>query len=120
MSSTFHRLSLPILRWTLAVVVFVQSLEFAFSASAGHFFMKTGLPWWVRPALGLAEAIAAILFVVPFTMVFGGYSLLVIFALAALVHVLHGQFEIGGLVVYAVAVLVCMPSPDRSQSEVPQ
>ena len=117
MNPALQRRALPLLRWTLAMVVFVQSLEFAFSPSAGHFFLKMGLPFWVRPALGLAEAMAATLFVVPFTMALGGYLLWVTFALAALIHLLHGQREIGGLVVYAAAVLACIPAPNHPQSE---
>jgi hypothetical protein len=35
----------------------------------------------------------------------GGYSLIVIFGLAAGVHLLHGWFDVGGLVVYAAAAL---------------
>jgi hypothetical protein len=45
---------------------------------------------------------------VPFTMLLGGYMLLVIFFLAALLHVLRGEFDIGVLLVYAMAVLVTL------------
>jgi hypothetical protein len=113
MNAKLREMRLPLLRWTVAAVVFVESLEFAFSASAAHFVMKIGLPVWVPPALGSAEAIAAVLFVLPVTTVVGGALLLVIFALAALIHMLHGQFEVGALVVYAAAVLVCMPAPNQ-------
>lgn len=118
MSTALTKFPVPLLRWTLAVVVFAESLQFAFSASAAHFFLKTGLPLWLRPALGVPEAIAAVLFVLPFTMALGAYLLLVIFTLAALIHVLHGQFDVGGLVVYAAVVLVCLPWASHSQSEV--
>lgn len=97
-----------VLQWTLGVVVIAESLRFAFSASGAHFLLKTGLPAWVGPTLGVTEALAALLFLLPFSRALGGYLLLVIFALAAVIHLLHGQYDVGGLVVYAAAVLACL------------
>jgi len=105
---TLARIAVPLLRWILGLVIIEEACRFAFSSSAAHFFLKTGLPAWLRPALGIAEAVAALLFLVPVTTLAGGYALLAVFTLAAVIHVLHGQFEIGGLVVYAAAVLVCI------------
>jgi hypothetical protein len=82
----------------------IESALFVFSASRAHDFAKLGLPQLIRPVLGGAELIAAILFLVPPSRMIGGYALLVIFAVAALVHILHGQPDVGGLVVYAAAV----------------
>jgi hypothetical protein len=65
MNSRMAKFSIPLLRWTLALVVMLQPLLFVFSSSAAHFFAKTGLPFWVRPALGICEIVAAILFLVP-------------------------------------------------------
>jgi hypothetical protein len=93
------------LQWSLGIVVVVQSAMFAFSPGGAHFFAKTGLPGWVRPALGGAEILAALLFLVRRTVMVGGYSLVVIFFLAIIVHMLHGWFDVGGLVVYAAAAL---------------
>jgi hypothetical protein len=93
------------LQWTLGLVVLVQSALFAFSPAAAHFFSKTGLPGWVRPAVGVAEMLAALLFLVPRTVVVCGYSLVVIFLPAIVVHLLHGWYDVGGLVVYAAAAL---------------
>jgi hypothetical protein len=101
-------LSVPLLRWTLGLAVMLESARFAFSPSAAHFLAQTGLPAWIRPALGIGEILAAILFLSPFARIAGGYLLLAIFALAAVIHVLHGQFDVSGLLVYTVAVLVCM------------
>jgi|HubBroStandDraft_1064217.scaffolds.fasta_scaffold767032_2 hypothetical protein len=108
MNARFTRLSIPMLRWTLGLVVLLESCQFIFSTSAAHFLAKAGLPSWIRPVLGGAEIVAAVLFLVPVTTVIGSYLLLVIFGLAALVHILHGQYEVRGLVVYAAAVLVCV------------
>jgi hypothetical protein len=108
MNQNLRRASIPLLRWTLGLVVVLQSFEFVFSSSAAHFLAQAGLPAWTRPALGGSETIAAVLFLVPFTATIGGYLLLVIFGLAALLHILHGQYGVEGLLVYAVAVLVSM------------
>lgn len=106
MNPQLERISIPLLRWTVGLSVLIESLRFAVSPSAAHFLARAGLPLWIRPALGGAELAAAILFLLPWTRSFGGYALLVIFALAVLIHVLHGQFDVSGLVVYAMAVLV--------------
>jgi hypothetical protein len=114
MNASLTRVSIPLLCWVLGLVVFEQSLQFAFSSSAAHFFLKTGLPPRLRPALGITEALAALLFLLPFTAMAGGYLLLVIFGLAAAIHILHGRFDVGGLLVYAAAALVCMAGARRA------
>ena len=112
--------AIPLLRWTLSIVVIIESLQFVFSTAAAHFFLKIGVPGWVRPALGISEIVAALLFLVPATTIAGAYLLLVVFALAAMVHVLHGQYGVGGLVVYAVAVLACIGHGSSGTAEVPR
>jgi hypothetical protein len=96
------------LQWVVGLVLIIQSLRFALEASAARHFAQTGMPFWMRPALAWTEIAAAILFLVPLTMVLGGYLLLVIFFIAGLLHILHGEFDIGVLLVYAMAVLVSM------------
>jgi membrane protein implicated in regulation of membrane protease activity len=58
--------------------------------------------------LGGGEIIAALLFLLSATSIAGGYLLLVVFFFAAAIHVLHGQYDVGGLLVYAVAVMACV------------
>jgi hypothetical protein len=94
------------LRWTLGLVVLLESCRLAFAPPQIHAF--SGLPQWMLPTLAGGEIIAAVLFLLPFTSVVGSYLLLVIFFLAAAVHVLHGQFDVGGLAVYSMVVLVSM------------
>ncbi len=96
--------AISILYWSTGLVVLVESCLFVFSASRGHAFAKSGLPHLIRPILGGAEIIAALLFLIPPARTIGGYALLVIFTLAALIHILHGQPDVGGLVIYAAAV----------------
>jgi hypothetical protein len=122
MNSALAKKSVPLLRWVLGLVVILESGRFVFSTGAAHFLQKTGLPAWIQPALGISEAVAALLFLLPFTALVGSCLLLVIFVLAALLHVLHGQIDVGGLLVYAAAVLVSMTTmanrpPGRSPSD---
>ena len=119
MNTRLKNISIPLLRWTLGLVVILQSWRFMFSAPAAHFLAKAGLPVWVRPVLGGTEILAAILFIVPFTKLVGGYLLLVIFALAAVVHLLHGQFGVESLVLYASVVLACLATRELKTAEAP-
>ncbi len=73
--------------------------------------LETGLPAWIRPALGGIEIVAAVLFLLPVTTVVGGYALLGIFLFAAALHVIHRWYDISGLVLYAMAVLVTLAHP---------
>jgi hypothetical protein len=90
------------LQWTLGVVVFAEAALLVFSghALAAH---QLGVRRVVVTALALAEMVAAALFLIPRTVMTGGVALMVIFALAMLIHILHGQTNVGGLVVYAAA-----------------
>jgi hypothetical protein len=112
MNEQLRKIALPGLRWSLGLVVAWESCEFAFGHSAAWAFAKTGLPPWIRPALGGTEIVAAVLFLVPATSLVGGYALLMVFFLAALIHILHGWYDVGALVVYATAVLACMAHRD--------
>ena len=113
-------ISVPLLRWTLGLAVIMESCEFIVFTSAAHFMAKTGLSFWLRPTLGGVEIIAAVLFLIPYTAKFGSYVLLTIFGLAALFHLLHGQFHVEGLVVYAAAVLVCLEYENKSSARASQ
>jgi len=96
------------LQWVLGIVVLLESVHFALSSGAIHHLAKAGLPQWAAPALGGSEAIAALLFLVPAASVLAGWLLLAIFAVAATVHFLLGEFNVGGLVIYSMAVIVCV------------
>jgi hypothetical protein len=110
MNPTLKRLAIPLLHWSVGLVVLWQSYRtfhaaYANFASAGH----TAVLNRIRLGLSGSEIIAAILFLVPPTTFVGGYFLLALFALAILIHTLHGDFSgIETLCVYAAAVLVSM------------
>lgn len=55
--------------------------------------------------------LACILLLVPRTVKIGARLLLIVFALAAVVHMLHGNFQIGGLLIYAAAAWVILSQP---------
>ncbi|HKW62895.1 MAG TPA: DoxX family protein [Candidatus Acidoferrum sp.] len=117
MNTRQNYIAAQLLRWTVGLVVLWESYQFAFSAGARHHLQQMGLPQWVAPALGGAEIVAAILFLFPKLDRIGGYSLLVIFAVAAAFHVLHGQFEIGPLFVYGASVWACISARERIAPE---
>jgi hypothetical protein len=100
--------AIPAFRWVLGLVVLWRSVDFALSSAAAQDFAKIGLPQWIRLALGGSEAIAALLFLVPAANVVGGYVLLFIFAVAAVIHLLHGQYDVSTLVIYGMGVIVCI------------
>jgi len=108
-----------LLRWTLALVVLWESFRFAVSPGAARHLEGMGLPSWLAPALGGVEIAAALLFLVPSLRRIGGWSLLVIFAFAAALHLLHGEFQIGPLIVYSAAVLVCMAASPSAGNQAP-
>lgn len=115
MNPTLKKWAVPALQWILGLSVLLESVHTATSSGAIHHFVKLGIPPWVPRVLGSVEAVAAILFLIPVTTIAGGYALLVIFAMAAVIHLLHGQHdEILGLLLYAAAALVIMAYRDRA------
>ena len=108
--------SMALLRWSMSLVVLWESFRFVASTASVQHLQCMGLPGWIAPVLGAVEIGAVVVFVVPKLRRIGGYALLVIFAIAAVLHILHGQFEIGPLVVYSAAVLVCVADGAPQQS----
>jgi DoxX-like family len=109
-----RKIALPGLRWILGLVVARESLTFLLSASQARLLAHMGLPLWIRPLLGGTEFLAAILFLIPPTMTVGGSWLLIIFGLALLVHLVHGEYAVDSLLVYFMAVLALMAEGNRS------
>ena len=56
-------------------------------------------------ALAGFETIGAILFLIRRTVKIGAYVLLAVFIIATIIHILHGQYDFGGLLVYDAAVI---------------
>jgi uncharacterized membrane protein YphA (DoxX/SURF4 family) len=108
MKPRLKKLAIPLLRWTLGLIVLIESIRELFAPAEIQHFASTGLPQWVRLALASGEIVAAILFIAPFTITIGGCALIVIFVLAVALHLLHGQYDVGALLVYVMAVWVSM------------
>jgi hypothetical protein len=112
MSANPHRRAVRALRWVLGLVVLWESCLFLRSTilevhRSGHL----GVHSWIFLVLASTEIMAAAMFLVPAVRVTGGYLLLVVFVFAAAFHILHGAFNVvGGLAVYAAALVVCLTS----------
>jgi Ca2+/Na+ antiporter len=89
--------SISILRVVLGVVLAGYSAVLVMHQLHG----KTHTPLLV---LGAAELVAAILFLVPRTSRWGGLALLLVFASAACIHLLHGEYDVAFLAIYCAAV----------------
>ena len=108
MSQDAHKLARTGLQWSLGLVLIYECSRLVFSAGARHSFETTHLPQWLRLAIGSAELLGAVLFLIPPALLVGGRLLLATFGVAAIIHILHGQPDVGYLVIYAMAVLTVM------------
>jgi hypothetical protein len=90
------------LQWTLGLVVLVEAVLFVMP-NARHDFAQTHMPDIVRRVLGWGEIVGAVLLLIPRTAVRGGWFLVGIFVLAIVVHLLHGTYNVGNLVIYTAA-----------------
>lgn len=62
--------------------------------------------FWIQSVLAVCEIVAAMLFLLPRMYFLGVWALLAVFVFAVLLHVAHGNFNVGSLLVYAVAAMV--------------
>jgi DoxX-like family len=96
------RCALTALQWTLGIVILIEAVLFLMP-SARHEFGRTHMPNALREVLGWGEVIGTVLFLIPRTIVGGGWLLVIIFALAIVVHLLHGMWNVENLLIYAAA-----------------
>jgi hypothetical protein len=90
------------LQWTLGLVILIEAILFVMP-DARHDFAQTHMPDIVRQILGWGEIIGAVLLLIPRTVVRGAWVLAGIFVLALIVHLWHGMFNVGNLVIYIAA-----------------
>ncbi len=76
-----------------------------FYSDAARSLEKAHLPHVLVLAVAAVELLGAILFLIPPTVLAGGRLLLGVFLVAAVVHILHGQPDVGYLIIYGMAVL---------------
>src|SRR5215470_984675 len=103
MNSNRARCAMIALQWTLGLVILVESSLFAFAPGSAHAFANTGLPDVIRLVVAYAEIGAAVLFLLPRTLVAGAWLLIGVLAFAIVLHLLHGWWNVGALLVYGVA-----------------
>ena len=102
MSFAKSKIALTVLQWTLGVVVLIEAVLFVLP-SAAHAFAGTHMPGFIRLLLGWGEILGCILLLIPRTAIRGAWLLLAVFVMAILIHLLHGAYNIGNIVVYAAA-----------------
>jgi hypothetical protein len=109
--------SMRLLRWTLGIVIAIASIQTVWRVypeihDAGH----QGIHAWIALVLGSVETIGAVLFLLPQTLVAGGWILLAVFAVAFAFHGLQGDFR-GDLLIYAAATFACISNLGRRKRE---
>jgi len=112
MKHSAHDLAKTGLQWSLGLVLIYECSRLLFAHGAAQLFAKTHLPQWFRIAIAAVELLGAILFLLPPTVMAGARILLGTFLVAAVVHLLHGQPDVGYLVIYGMAVLTVMTGHD--------
>src|SRR3974390_1100200 len=88
------------LQWAWGVVILIEAVRFVLP-SAGPEFARTHMPGFVRLVLGFGEILGCVLLLIPKTAIRGAWVLLAVFLMAILLHLLHGMYGIGNLVIYA-------------------
>ena len=96
------KIGLTVLQWALGVVILVEAVLFVMP-SAAHDFARTQMPGFVRMVVGFGEILGSVLLLIPRTAVRGAWLLLAVFIMAILLHLLHGMYGMGNLVIYAAA-----------------
>src|SRR5215470_246889 len=100
MTSSRSNIGLCVLRYSLGIVILIEAVLFVLP-SAAHDFARTHMPGFVRLVLGIGEILGSVLLLIPKTVVSGAWVLLAVFVMGILLHLLHGLYGVGHLVVYA-------------------
>jgi uncharacterized membrane protein YphA (DoxX/SURF4 family) len=102
MSFVKTRIALIILQWALGLVILIEAILFVIP-SAAHGFAATHMPGFIRLVLGWGEILGCVLLLIPRTTIRGAWLLLAVFVFAILIHLLHGAYNVGNLVIYTAA-----------------
>ena len=114
MSEQRIKTALAALQWTLGLVILIEAILFVMPA-ARHDFASTHMPDIVRQVLGWGEIIGALLLLIPRTAVRGAWFLAGIFVFAIIIHLLHGAYNVGNLVIYTAAAWAIAAGKASSQ-----
>src|SRR5437588_11988100 len=93
------------LRWTLAIVILIEAIQFVMP-SARHAFAYPHIPDALRLVLGWGEIVGCVLLLMLRTAVRGAWILAAALGLAVVIHLLHGMYNVGNLVIYIAAAWV--------------
>lgn len=96
------KIGLTVLQWALGVVILIQAVLFVMPHAA-HEFSRAHIPGIVRMVLGWGEIVGCVLLLIPKTVRSGAWLLVAVFTMGILAHLLHGQYGIGNVVIYAAA-----------------
>jgi uncharacterized membrane protein YphA (DoxX/SURF4 family) len=102
MSFEKTRIALIVLQWALGLVILIEAILFVIP-SAAHGFAATHMPGFIRLVLGWGEILGCVLLLIPRTTIRGAWLLLAVFVFAILIHLLHGAYNVGNLVIYTAA-----------------
>ena len=105
MSSTKAKCAVTVLQYSLGVVILIEAVMFVLP-SAAHDFARTHMPGFVRLVLGFGEILGCVLLLIPKTAGRGAWLLMAVFVMAILIHLLHGMYNVGNLVIYTAAAFV--------------
>lgn len=105
MAQSSHKLALAGLQYSLGLVLVYECSRLIFFSGAQHAAQQVHLPHAILFIIAAVELLGAVLFLIPPAALVGGRVLLATFCVAAVVHILHGQPDVGFLVIYAMAVL---------------
>ena len=97
-----RKLGMNVLRFALGVVILIEAVMLVLP-SFEHGFARTHMPGFVRLLLGFGEIVGCVLLMIPATVARGAWLLLAVFVMGILLHLLHGLYGIGNLVIYAAA-----------------
>lgn len=98
-----NKWGLTVLQWTLGVVILIEAVLFIMPSAAHDFARSTHMPGFIRLVVGWGEIVGCILLLIPKTAIRGAWLLFAVFVFAILIHLLHGQYNVGNVVIYAAA-----------------
>jgi len=105
MPQSSHKLALTGLQYSLGLVLIYECSRLIFFSGARHAAQQSHVPHLLILIIAAVELLGAILFLIPPAVLVAGRILLATFCVAAVVHILHGQPDVGFLIIYAMAVL---------------
>jgi uncharacterized membrane protein YphA (DoxX/SURF4 family) len=96
------KLGLTVLQWVLGIVILAEAVRFVMPGAAPA-FARTHIPGLTRLVVGWGEILGCVLLLTPPTVTRGAWLLVGVFTFAIVIHLLHGMYGVGNLVIYTAA-----------------